>query len=164
LMYVGLEFVCGGPELIDEVEEMWRQLTLHASRHSPDFSHHFASRTFDGRRTELLSRTENGTLRIDIARDKASRRDLGFSACSLDRRGHGEIESLFVDEVARGRGIGDVLVRRALEWMRSQGATQVAVFTVYGDERALPYYGRYGFRPKMVMLEIANRPSSTGER
>jgi GNAT superfamily N-acetyltransferase len=157
-MYVGLEFLCGGAELIDEVEEMWRQLTLHASRQSVDFSHHFAGRTFEGRRKELLSRTEGGTLRIDIARDKASGRDLGFCVCSLDRRGHGEVESLYVDEVARGRGIGDVLVRRALEWMRSQGAKRVAVFTVYGDGHTLPFYHRYGFRPKMLMLEIAEEP------
>jgi diamine N-acetyltransferase len=153
-MCVGLEFTSGGAELLGEVEEMWHQLTLHASRHSKEFSEHFALRTFEGRQQELLSCAENGILRIDITRDKASGQDLGFSACSVDRRGCGEIESLFVDEAVRGRGIGDVLVRRALEWMRSQGATQIAVFTVFGDDLVLPFYRRYGFRPKMVMLEL----------
>jgi hypothetical protein len=37
--------------------------------------------------------------------------------------------------------------------MRDQGARGTVVFTVYGDESIFSFYARYGFRPKMVMLE-----------
>jgi tetrahydromethanopterin S-methyltransferase subunit D len=30
----------------------------------------------------------------------------------------------------------------------------IAVFTVYGSEDVLPFYARYGFHPKMLMLEL----------
>ena len=38
--------------------------------------------------------------------------------------------------------------------MEEKGARSVAVFTVYGSEDVLPFYARYGFHPKMLMLEL----------
>jgi GNAT superfamily N-acetyltransferase len=150
----GPEFTCGGPELIEEIRNMWGQLTLHASEHSMDFAEHYATRSFDQRRRELLSRAERGKLRIDIAREADSGRDLGLTISTIDGDGLGTIESLFVHESEREQGVGDLLVRRDLEWMKEQGARSVVVFTVYGNERVLPFYYRYGFRPKALMLEL----------
>ncbi len=147
-------FVCGGPELIDKVEGLWKQLTLNSSRHSVDFSEHYASRCFDQRRRELRSRAERGKLRIDIAREAGSGHDLGYCASCVDADGLGTIESLYVHEHARDRGIGDQLMRRNLKWLKENGARSVVVFTVYGNEGVLPFYYRYGFRPKALMLEI----------
>lgn len=148
-----LEFVSGGAELIDEIEDMWHSLNLHASKRSPFFSEQFAERTFQLRKDELLSKAKACRMRIVIARDPAKAKYLGFCACSIDNLGNGEIESLFVDDEARRRGVGDALMRQTLDWMRDQGARGTVVFTVYGDESIFSFYARYGFRPKMVMLE-----------
>lgn len=147
------EFVSGGAELIDEIKEMWHLLNLHASKRSPFFSDQFAERTFQLRKDELLSKAKTCRLRIVIARDKTEEKDLGFCASSIDDLGNGEIESLFVDDEARRRGVGDALMRQTLDWMKEQGARGTVVFTVYGDESIFSFYARYGFRPKMVMLE-----------
>ncbi len=155
------EFICGGIELIDRIKEMWYQLNLHACKRSPFFSEHFAERTFQLRKEELVSKAKSCRLRIEIARDMVATRDLGFCASSLDYFGNGEIESLFVDDEARRRGVGDLLMRRTLEWMRDQGARSTAVFTVYGDESIFSFYARYGFRPKMVMLETVLETART---
>jgi hypothetical protein len=48
-----------------------------------------------------------------------------------------------------------------MEWMRQQGARSTVVFTVYGDESIFSFYARYGFRPKMVMLESSLDPAHT---
>lgn len=149
-----VEFTCGGAELIDEVEGLWTQLTLHASEHSVDFREHYATRSFVQRREELRSRAERGRLRVDIAREAASGRDLGYCTSCIDADGLGTIESLFVHEHSRYRGIGDLLVRRCLRWLRENGAKSIVVFTVYGNDEVLPFYYRYGFRPKALMLEI----------
>jgi GNAT superfamily N-acetyltransferase len=147
------EFICGGVELIDSIREMWHQLNLHASKRSPFFSDQFSERTFQLRKEEMVSKAKTCRLRIEIARDATASRDLGYCASSIDYFGNGEIESLFVDDEARRRGVGDALMRRTMEWMRQQGARSTVVFTVYGDESIFSFYARYGFRPKMVMLE-----------
>lgn len=147
------EFICGGVELIDSIKEMWHQLNLHASKRSPFFSEHFSERTFQLRKEELVAKAKACRLRIEIARDTLGAKDLGYCASSIDYFGNGEIESLFVDDEARRRGVGDALMRRTLDWMREQGARSTVVFTVYGDESIFSFYARYGFRPKMVMLE-----------
>lgn len=148
-----MTFLTGGAELIDAIEPMWRQLTMNAAGHSEHFSRHFAERRFEERRAELKKKAEMGKLRVDIARDTKTNEDLGYCVCSVDGVGGGEVESLFVSESTRGRGIGDSLIRRAVEWMESCGTRTMVVFTVYGNDRVLPFYERYGFKPKMVMLE-----------
>ncbi|MDW5564274.1 MAG: GNAT family N-acetyltransferase [Methanomassiliicoccus sp.] len=148
------EFISGGMELIDETEGLWRQLNLHASEHSVDFAQHYAARSFDQRRRELRSIAERGRLHIDIARESGSSQELGYCASSVDEHGVGTIESLFVREQGRARGIGDLLMRRNLEWLRENGARSIVVFTVYGNDKVLPFYHRYGFKPKALMLEI----------
>jgi GNAT superfamily N-acetyltransferase len=150
-------FRSGGIELVDEIEPMWRKLTLHASEHSQHFAEHFAARTFPQRRDELREKAAKGALHIDIAKDERSGTDLGYCVSSVDEKHCGEIESLFVDDATRGRGVGDLLVRRSIDWMEKVGARSMAVFTVYGSEDVLPFYARYGFRPKMVMLERQER-------
>lgn len=155
------EFICGGVELIDSIREMWHQLNLHASKRSPFFSDQFSERTFQLRKEEMVSKAKTCRLRIEIARDATASRDLGYCASSIDYFGNGEIESLFVDDEARRRGVGDALMRRTMEWMRQQGARSTVVFTVYGDESIFSFYARYGFRPKMVMLESSLDPAHT---
>jgi GNAT superfamily N-acetyltransferase len=152
-------FECGGPELIDDIEELWRQLALHSSEHSVDFAEHYARRSFDQRRKELRSRAERGKLHIDIVREGTSDHDLGYCVSSVDEQGMGIIESLFVREDERERGIGDLLMGRSLEWLKGNMASSTVVFIVYGNERVLPFYYRYGFRPKALMLEIKERAS-----
>jgi GNAT superfamily N-acetyltransferase len=149
-----LRFECGGPELIDDIEELWKQLALHSSEHSMDFAEHYASRSFDQRKKELRARAERGKLRIDIAREGTSDQDLGYCVSSVDEQGMGIIESLFVREDERERGIGDLLMGRSLEWLKKNMARSMVVFIVYGNERVLPFYYHYGFRPKALMLEI----------
>ncbi len=148
-----LLFVSGGIELVDALEPMWRLLTLHASERSKHFGRYFADKGFLERKEELSRKAARSHLLIEVALDPRARQDLGYCISSVDDEGMGEIESLFVGEAARGRGVGDKLVRRSIEWMDKMGARSMVVFTVYGNEEVLPFYQRYGFQPKMVMLE-----------
>lgn len=60
-------------------------------------------------------------------------------------RGVVEIISMWVAPSARGRGVGDALIRGALDHARAQGATRVALDVAPGDERAIHLYRRAGF-------------------
>ena len=148
-----IEVQSGGEEMLGHIEEMWGSLTQHAAHRSKHFSAHFATRTFEQRCKELNTKAATGRLRISIARDAYSERDLGYCICSIGPDGQGEVESLYVAELSRGRGVGDTLLTDAISWMEGNGANSVSVFTVYGSEEVLPFYAKHGFLPKMVMLE-----------
>jgi GNAT superfamily N-acetyltransferase len=148
-----LELLSGGAEMIDLIGDMWQKLTSHAAHRSEHFSQYFEQRTFEQRREELREKVVSGQLHIDIARDARSGHDLGYCVSSMDAKGAGEIESLFVDDISRGRGVGNALIQKAIAWMEKNGAKSIMVFTVYGSEEVLPFYARYGFRPKMLLLE-----------
>lgn len=66
-----------------------------------------------------------------------------------------ELESMYVWEGHRGRGVGARLVDEFLRWAESRGAERVSVVAYAANERAVHFYQRSGFRPKSVSLERA---------
>jgi ribosomal protein S18 acetylase RimI-like enzyme len=78
---------------------------------------------------------------------------VGYCVCSITREKVGEIESIFVEAEYRSRGIGTGLMKQALEWMDRSGAEKKRVFVADGNEQAYGFYRRFGFSPRMMMLE-----------
>ena len=77
---------------------------------------------------------------------------LGYCISSIDSSGVGEIESIFVDEACRGRGVGATLMEAALGWMDRVGVKGKRVVVVSGNEEVLAFYERFGFRAKNVEM------------
>jgi GNAT superfamily N-acetyltransferase len=55
------------------------------------------------------------------------------------------LEDLYVDPAARRRGLGDALVRLALEAARARGARRLELDTSEDNEAARALYARHGF-------------------
>jgi ribosomal protein S18 acetylase RimI-like enzyme len=64
-----------------------------------------------------------------------------------------ELESMYVLEGYRGKGVGARLVDEFLGWAGSRGAERASVVAYAANERAIRFYQRAGFRPKSVSLE-----------
>ena len=64
-----------------------------------------------------------------------------------------DLESMYVREEYRSRGVGARLVGEFLEWAGSQGAVRATVTAYAANERAVRFYEGMGFRPKSVSLE-----------
>ena len=62
------------------------------------------------------------------------------------------IEDVVVDEAMRGKGIGEALVRRALNMARDAGADGVALTSNPKREAANRLYQRLGFKPWQTNL------------
>ena len=58
------------------------------------------------------------------------------------------IESLVVDQAARGRGVGEALCRAAIDHARSRGAKMVDLTSAPAREAANRLYRRLGFEPR----------------
>jgi ribosomal protein S18 acetylase RimI-like enzyme len=66
-----------------------------------------------------------------------------------------ELESMYVRDGFRDRGVGARLVDEFLGWARSRGAERASVVAYAANERAIRFYQRAGFRPRSVTLERA---------
>jgi ribosomal protein S18 acetylase RimI-like enzyme len=141
---------------IDLIKPLWEKLNEHHRKLSPDFSSHYETFTFEQRKGELLHKTKNGLMRIGLANDIDSGRYAGYCVSSLLKdlgRSVGEIESIYVDSAYRSGGVGDMLMRKTLEWMDSHGADSKKVSVGAGNEEVLPFYARYGFHVRTTTLE-----------
>lgn len=154
----GIEFAAGGVELLGAIRPLWESLNRHQAGQSTHFAREFAGFSFPFRERRLAEKARGGALRVELA---SMRGDPGYAAycvSSVSPDGSGEIDSLFVEERFRGRGIGSELVRRAIAWMDAAGAGSHAVVVAEGNERAHGFYRRFGFLPFSATLARKRRP------
>lgn len=64
----------------------------------------------------------------------------------------GKIHDVFVEERARGRGIGAALVEEAVRRLCALGAPRVVLSTAWSNEGARRLFSRLGFRATMVEM------------
>lgn len=70
-----------------------------------------------------------------------------ISACRDDGAGDdvGEVRLLYADPTAWNRGVGSVLLRHAVDTLRSMGFDEVRLWTLRDNERARTFYERHGW-------------------
>lgn len=121
-------------ELVEALRRLVPQLT---SNHPPPS------------REELQKLLDSGSSSLVIARLPDSRGPIvGALALTIYRVPTGTravIEDVVVDEAARGGGVGEAMVRKALELARSAGAGGVALTSNPGRAAANRLYQRMGF-------------------
>ena len=65
----------------------------------------------------------------------------------------GELDSIFIEESYRLQGIGMTLISRAIAWLDAYGAIRKRVSVANGNGEALEFYRKFGFYPRMTVLE-----------
>ncbi|WP_411122994.1 GNAT family N-acetyltransferase [Streptomyces sp. x-19] len=60
--------------------------------------------------------------------------------------GRAELVSMWVHPDGRGRGVGDLLVRAALQWAKDHGCPRVELWVAEENDRAERLYARHGFQ------------------
>jgi len=143
---------------IDCIRPLWCLLNRYMSTQTTNFRSHFEQMTFEKRRAYFEQVATEGMLCIDLAFDVRDRdRYVGYCVSSLskDKTGMitGEIESIFVDDLYRSRGIGSALVTRAVGWLDENGSTRNRVSVSEGNESVWNFYKKFEFYPRMTVLE-----------
>jgi GNAT superfamily N-acetyltransferase len=144
-------YLSGGAELLDEIGPLWERLQAHHEAVSPYKDGQFASIDFAERKAMLARKAEAGALRVDIARARDGSA-AGYCVSSMNRELTGEIDSLFVLEEWRGRGVGRALMESALRWMDAAGARSKIIGVGRGNEQAFGFYEKFGFLPRVTIL------------
>ena len=145
-------FTTGGKELLPQIRPLWNELKKHHVEVAGVFSPVFARADWESRRADLERKAFDDKLRVDLV--TCGSELIAYIVSTINHNGMGEIDSLCVGEQYRGRGIGKELIRRALDWMSSEGAKSYTLQVVHGNDRAMSLYQSLGFSPFMHVLMI----------
>lgn len=140
---------------IELIRSLWTKLNEHHHSRAKAFKDHYAHFTFDARKSYFVKMASCGLLRIDLAFDTTTERYIGYCVSSVDAaEKEGEVESLFVEQEYRAMGIGSTFVKNALSWFEENGCLRIRVSVADGNEEAFPFYQKFGFFPRLTILEL----------
>jgi GNAT superfamily N-acetyltransferase len=132
------------------IRNLWEKLNELHYEDSVYFEDHYASFTFAERMAPILER-DDGSLKITIAVDGP--RFLGYCISTIDGR-RGEIESLYLEEELRGRGIGRKLVESHVAWLKERGCERIRVAVSFGHDSVREFYHGLGFFERLTCYEL----------
>lgn len=136
---------------LDLIKELWEKLNHHHQLRSKNFNQDYLNILFEDRKAELIKKSYNGKLRLDLALDSTIK-VVGYCISSFSYE-NGEIDSIYIEEKFRMLGIGDTLMKRALSWMDSNNVENRQVKISVGNDVAIKFYNKYGFKPKHIILK-----------
>jgi ribosomal protein S18 acetylase RimI-like enzyme len=140
---------------IDLIQPLWILLNEHMRQRATTFRSHFEQMNFGERKAHFTKAAMTGLVRVDLAYDPLrGGRYVGYCVSSLSLETGGEIESIFIREGYRSLGIGSTLVNRALAWFSENGSVRNRVSVSDGNEAAGGFYKKFGFYPRMMVLEL----------
>ena len=100
---------------IDSIGPLWDKLREHQRVRSPHFATHYERRSWPARRSELLAKADEGGLHIDMARDTETGWLVGYCVSTVSATREGRLESIYLEPDSRKLGLGDTLMKRALD-------------------------------------------------
>ncbi len=150
---VQTEYITTDENDLEKIRHLWVQLNEHHRERASHFRSHYEQMTFDDRKKFFETIAFTGLLRLDIARDPITYRLIGYCVSSVSPEKNGELESIFVEPDYRSHHIGTTLITRALAWMDAQGVRRKRVSVGNGNEDAWAFYRKFGFYPRMTILE-----------
>jgi len=146
-------YYCSGNEdLCDEIEELWIELNEIHYLESTYFKDAFCNRPFSKRKEELIKQAQKGKLNIVLAKED-NKEVIGYCVSSVID-GIGEIESICITSNYRNQGVGNELMEKSLEWIKSYDTKKVIVTVAVGHEEVFPFYEKYNFYPRLTELQM----------
>jgi ribosomal protein S18 acetylase RimI-like enzyme len=140
-------------EHIDMIKPLWDNLRDYHSELSTHFQERYNTVKFEDRKEEILKKSENGILKIDLVKDKNTDSYVGYCISSISEENVGEVDSIYLDKKYRSSSIGSALMERALSWMDKNGVKTKKIVVAVGNEDLLFFYERYNFFPRHLILE-----------
>jgi [ribosomal protein S5]-alanine N-acetyltransferase len=147
-----IEYLDKNQNDLDIIRPLWDKLNAHHIMVSKYFKDSRATTTFDMRKKQLMEKSYQGALRIDLARDALTKEYIGYCVTSVDEQKQGEIESIYVEKDYRLSGIGDSLMTRALAWLETVTVKKTILGVAEGNEGVFAFYRRHDFYPRVTVL------------
>lgn len=88
---------------------------------------------------------------------------VGFSACHMKDAGTGYLRSIYLRPGHEGRGLGTALLKKAMDWLKVEGAKSVRTDCLADNDGAISFYEKNGFR-KAGRDILVNEDKVTGKK
>jgi diamine N-acetyltransferase len=137
-------------EKINRIRNLWEKLNKMHYEDSIYFEDHYELFSFSERIEPLMKMNEED-IKISIINDGNSIQ--GYCISSIDDQ-KGEIDSIYIDEELRGRGLGKELINNHIKWMKEHGCTKIKVAVSYGHDSVIDFYHKLGFYERLVYYEL----------
>src|SRR5688572_14921977 len=122
---------------LEAIRPLWEKLRAHHAPLLSRFSDEAPPFAFGPRKQEILAKAAAGKIRIELVSVAQDTPDVAYCVSTVSATGCGEVDSMFVEERFRGRGIGSELIRHALGWLESMRASSKVVSVAYANQEAL---------------------------
>lgn len=148
-----IEYLDTDQTSLELIKPLWERLRDHHISLSPHFSVQIARNTFEVRSKELREKAIQGQVKIILAQEAETKKLIGYCISSIDREGQGEIDSIYIMDDFRGKGVGNILMERTLKWLENQGIINICISVLFGNEQVIKFYEKYGFYPRTYLLK-----------
>jgi ribosomal protein S18 acetylase RimI-like enzyme len=153
---VNFDIAAGGLAEIDELKSLWLQmLSHHRSLIDGALPIHTDEQSWERARRDYRDWLESEAAIVLIARSRPGSEPVGYAVCRLRPGGatfdlgamRGEVDSLVVQDQARGRGIGTALLDGVRSSLLERGIGYWSIGVLADNAQAAKLYERIGFRP-----------------
>lgn len=141
----------------DRIRDLWEDLIKYLMGQTKDRSPPIQWPNFETRKTKFTSKNKEREVSVIIASTAVSGTPIGYCVSSAAYAEYAEIESIFVREDFRGKGVGSELMKRSLDWIRLIGASSIGVAVTVMNPGAIAFYEKHGFLLRQYLLEKTAR-------
>ncbi len=148
-----INYIAGNEALLDRIAPLWAELNAIHQEKAVHFKAHYAGFTFEARKKALLAAAKKGRLYVILAYDGEAL--AGYCVASVVNES-GEVDSIFVSEAYRKKGIASNLMERAIDCIKASGAAKTTLKVSFGNEDVLEFYAKFGFYPRLLELQMVS--------
>ncbi len=145
-------FKQGSINELDLIKPLWEKLNQLHSNLSPNFKSWFLSKTWDLRKSDLITKSKE--IHINYVTNRTNI-IIAYCISTIDNKDEtmGEIDSIYIEDTYRKNGIGKRLMNDALDWLIGKGTTLQKLDVAAGNEKALDFYKQFNFYPTNIILQ-----------
>jgi diamine N-acetyltransferase len=136
---------------INTIKTLWEELNQLHLIDSIYFKDHYHNFTFQKRVQKFLNKEEKNIF-IEIVKTENGI-PVGYCISTIEDT-IGEIDSICINNLYRGKGLGEKLVKNGLSWLKSKNCKPIKLAVSHGHESVLGFYEKLGFYPRMTYLEF----------
>ncbi|WDV46814.1 GNAT family N-acetyltransferase [Clostridiaceae bacterium M8S5] len=140
----------GSKELLPHIKELWEETAKYHMEKSQYFRKSFVNIKFEDRLKSFED--DNKEVLVILVKDEASN-NIGYIVASITKNKIAEIESFYIIEKYRNRKIGNKLMDDAISWLEYRNPKKISVGVAVGNEDVMRLYQKFGFYPKVIILE-----------
>ncbi len=133
---------------IEVIKELWEKNRKYHENISEYFKELCHSFNFE-ERMKPFSMYDSETMKITVAR--IGNEYVGYCISTITN-GKGELDSLHVNEIHRGKGIGKKLVSKHIQWMKENKCKAIGVTVSQENESTIQFYRKLGFYPYTLYM------------